>query len=113
MNAAVSWQLLTLSYYFIYSFMITDLVYNGEGGEYLVNLNMSVCLESRRACNPIIPVLVNTILPKGVCNRNHDFRDKGFVHCSFLLCHRYYNCHLFKKTKFVSLIPHKCFRYRI
>lgn len=31
--------------YFFYSFIIIDFVYNGEGGEYLVNMNMSVCLE--------------------------------------------------------------------
>lgn len=60
--------------------MITDLVYNGEGGEYLVNMNMSVCLESGQPCHSIIPVFVNTILPKEVCNRNQDFRDKGKMH---------------------------------
>lgn len=60
--------------------MITDLVYNGEGGEYLVSMNMSVCLESGQPCHSIIPVFVNTILPKEVCNRNQDFRDKSKMH---------------------------------
>lgn len=55
-------------------------MYNGEGGEYLVNMNMSVCLESVQPCHSIIPVFVNTILPKEVCNRNQNFRDKGKMH---------------------------------
>lgn len=43
-------------------------------------MNMSVCLESGQPCDPIIPVFVNTVLPKEVCNRNQDFRDKGQMH---------------------------------
>jgi hypothetical protein len=61
----------------VYSFVITDLTYNGEGGEYLVNLNMSVCLEPGQPCHPVVPVFINSVLPKEVCNRNQDFRDKG------------------------------------
>lgn len=65
--------------YILYSFVITDLTYSGEGGEYLVNLNMSACLEPGQLCHPVIPVFINTVLPKEVCNRNQDFRDKGFI----------------------------------
>ena len=61
------------------SFIITDLKYNGDGGDYILNLNMSVCLESKHACDPVIPVFVNTLLPKGLCNRNQDFKDKGLA----------------------------------
>lgn len=51
--------------------------YAGVDGMYLVNLNISVCLESGQPCSTVIPVFVNSLLPKEVCDRGLDFINKG------------------------------------
>lgn len=51
--------------------------YAGVDGMYLVNLNISVCLESGQPCSTVIPVFVNSLLPKEACDRGLDFINKG------------------------------------
>lgn len=51
--------------------------YAGVDGMYLVNLNISVCLESGQPCSTMIPVFVNSLLPKEACDRGLDFINKG------------------------------------
>lgn len=51
--------------------------YAGVDGMYLVNLNISVCLESGHPCSTVIPVFVNSLLPKDACDRGLDFINKG------------------------------------
>lgn len=64
-----------------FSFIITDLKFEGNDGHYLVNLNVSVCYESGQPCAVVIPVFENTALPKETCNRDQDFLDS----CKFYI----------------------------
>ena len=61
------------------SFQIADMDYGGEAGMFLVNLNISVCLESGQPCGTVIPVFVNSLLPKEVCQRGQDFINNGML----------------------------------
>ena len=61
------------------SFQIADMDYAGESGMFLVNLNISVCLESGQPCGTVIPVFVNSLLPKEVCQRGQDFINNGML----------------------------------
>jgi hypothetical protein len=50
--------------------MVEDLVQT-----YRVNMNLTVCFEANGPCMIIAPVLINTILPKPVCNWKTGFID--------------------------------------
>ncbi|XP_062579219.1 uncharacterized protein LOC134241150, partial [Saccostrea cucullata] len=60
----------------VVDFKVIDLDFFGGTGKYLVNLNISVCLESGQPCGTIIPVFVNSLLPKQVCEKGLDFINK-------------------------------------
>lgn len=51
--------------------------YVGVDGMYLVNLNISVCLELEQLCSIVILVFVNSLLLKEFCDRGLDFINKG------------------------------------
>ncbi|XP_053400990.1 uncharacterized protein LOC123541000 [Mercenaria mercenaria] len=54
-------------------------VYNlGGEGKYVVNLNISVCLEAHASCQTNVQVLENAVLPKLNCDWNADFADPDF-----------------------------------
>lgn len=53
-----------------YSFKIVDLEAERK---YMVNLDFSVCMETNGTCEISVPVLVNTLLPKPVCDWDNDF----------------------------------------
>lgn len=59
--------------------MITDLPFGGVDGQYLVNMNMSVCWESGQPCDTVITVFKDSLLPKENCNRRRDFLDSGLL----------------------------------
>lgn len=44
-----------------------------------MNLNISVCLESGQPCGTVIPVFVNSLLPKEACQRGLDFIENGII----------------------------------
>jgi hypothetical protein len=51
-------------------------VYNlGGEGKYIVNMNLSVCLEANAACQTNVQVLKNAVLPKLNCDWDADFID--------------------------------------
>ena len=60
-------------------FQIADMDFAGEAGMFLVNLNISVCLESGQPCGALIPVFVNSLLPKEVCERGQDFINNSML----------------------------------
>lgn len=53
-----------------YSFKIVDLEAERK---YMVNLDLSICMETNGTCEISVPVLVSTLLPKPVCNWDNDF----------------------------------------
>ncbi|CAG2248496.1 unnamed protein product [Mytilus edulis] len=54
---------------------IEDLKYKRQ---FLVNLELSICLESSGPCMITVPVLENAILPKSVCEWENNFIDPEF-----------------------------------
>lgn len=64
------------------SFIITDLPFGGSNGQYLVNLNISICFESGQPCDAVISVFEDSLLPKENCNRRRDFLDPGQYNAS-------------------------------
>ncbi|CAG2190136.1 COL12A [Mytilus edulis] len=47
-------------------------------------MNLTVCMESSEPCDIIVPVLVDTVLPKPVCNWKTGFIDPDFSYSAFL-----------------------------
>ena len=66
-------------YMYICSFIIYDLSSEGSYGQYLISMNISVCYEASAACDTVITVFENTLLPKTLCDWNKDFKDPGTV----------------------------------
>jgi hypothetical protein len=59
---------------FLFSYDIEDLKYKRQ---FVVNLQLSICLESNGPCLMTIPILDNAILPKSVCDWKSNFIDPG------------------------------------
>ncbi|XP_060596420.1 uncharacterized protein LOC132750448 [Ruditapes philippinarum] len=54
-------------------------VYNLDGeGKYILNMNVSVCLESDSICQTDVQVLSDAVLPKLECDWNSEFVDPNF-----------------------------------
>ena len=52
--------------------------------KYMVNLDFSICMETNGTCEISVPVLVNTLLPKPVCDWDNDFVIPTFSFSGFL-----------------------------
>ncbi|XP_053398282.1 uncharacterized protein LOC128556671 [Mercenaria mercenaria] len=59
----------------------------GGEGKYIVNMNISVCLEANAACQVNVQVLENAILPKLDCDWNVNFADADFDLDTWFLRH--------------------------
>jgi len=59
---------------FLFSYDIEDLKYKRQ---FVVNLQLSICLESNGPCLMTIPILDNAILSKSVCKWKSNFIDPG------------------------------------
>ena len=57
-----------------YSFNIDNLY---EERAYLINLNLSLCYEANQPCDIIIPIMVNNLLRKQVCDWGTEYRIPG------------------------------------